>query len=83
MVWMVSAVTVLLSYEENRKWLFTNFEALKKEFNNQWVAVLGKKVIDHDKDLSTLVGRLQKKHSAVYSQIAVEYVTTNELDLIL
>ena len=80
---MESAVAVLSSYEENAKWLTQNLEKLKKRFNNQWVAVLNKTVIDHDSDLSELVKRLRQKHPQVYSEIAVEYITTKELDLIL
>ena len=80
---MESAVAVLSSYEQNAKWLTQNLEKLKKEFNNQWVAVLNKTVIDHDSDLSKLVGRLRQKYPQVYSEIAVEYITTKELDLIL
>ncbi len=83
MVRMVSAVSVLLSYEENAKWLSANLKSLRKEFNDQWVAVLEKTVVDHDSDLSKLVKRLQKKYAGVYSQITVEYVTSKELDLIL
>jgi hypothetical protein len=85
--WMVRkmepAVAILSSYEENAKWLSRNYDELKKKFNNEWVAVLRKTVIDHDGDLTKLVKRLRQQHSKVYNQIAVEYVTTKELDLIL
>jgi Family of unknown function (DUF5678) len=80
---MESAVSVLSGYEANVKWLSNNYEELKKQFNGEWVAVLNKTVIDHDTDLTMIVRRLRKKYSKVYSQIAVEYVSTKELDLIL
>jgi hypothetical protein len=76
---MESVVAVLSSYEENAKWLSRNYEQLKKEYNNEWVAVLNKKVIDHDPDSAKLVKRLKQQHSNVYNQIAVEYVTTKEV----
>jgi len=78
-----SAVTILLNYEDNAKWLSKNYERLKKKYNDEWVAVLDKKVIDHDPDLAKLVKRLKQQHANVYNQIAVEYVTTKELSLIL
>jgi hypothetical protein len=80
---MESAVAILSSYEENAKWVSSNYEELKKKFNGEWVAVLDNSVVDHDPDLAKLVKRLRKHHAEVYSQIAVEYVTTKELDLIL
>jgi hypothetical protein len=80
---MESAVTILLNYEDNAKWLSKNYARLKKKFNDEWVAVLDKKVIDHDADLAKLVNRLKQQRWNVYNQIAVEYVTTKELNLIL
>jgi hypothetical protein len=79
----MESAAVLSCYEENAKWLSGNYGELKKQFDGEWVAVLDKTVIDHDIDLTDLVKRLRKKYSKVYSQIAVEYVTTKELDLIL
>lgn len=80
---MESAVTILLNYEDSAKWLSKNYDRLKEKFNDEWVAVLDKTVIDHDPDLAKLVKRLKQHHSNVYNQIAVEYVTTEELNLIL
>jgi hypothetical protein len=80
---MESAVTILLNYEDNAKWLSKNYARLKKKFNDEWVAVLDKKVIDHDADLAKLVNRLKQQRWNVYNQIAVEYVATKELNLIL
>jgi len=76
---MESAVAILSSYEDNAKWVSSNYEALKKKFNNEWVAALDKTVVDHDADLAKLVKRLRKHHSQAYSQIAMEYVTAEEL----
>ena len=57
--------------------------AQKKSFNDEWVAVLDKTIVDHDRDLDKLVKRLRKKHPKAYSQIPVEYITTKEIELIL
>jgi len=80
---MESAVDILSNFEANSKWLRENYELLTRDFNNEWVAVLNKAVIDHDSDLTKLVERLKTSHSIAYNKIAVEYVTTEELDLIL
>jgi hypothetical protein len=79
---MESAVAILTCYEDNARWVSGCYEALKKEFNNQWVAVLDKKVIDHHSDLKKLVKQLRKQHLTAYNQIAVEYVTTNKLNFV-
>ena len=74
---------VLSRFEGNNRWISENYDNLKAQYNNQWVAVLNNAVVDHDPDLKKLVKRLKAEHSKVYSQIAVEYVTYEELDLIL
>jgi len=80
---MEPAVAVLSNYEENAKWLSKHYQELKKSFNNEWVAVLDKTIIDYDRDLNKLVKRLRKKHPQAYSQIPIEYITTKEIELIL
>jgi len=80
---MEPVVAVLSNYEENAKWLSKHYEELKKKFNDEWVAVLDKAIVDRDPNLNNLVKRLRKKHPKVYSQIAVEYITTKEIELIL
>jgi hypothetical protein len=80
---MEPVVAVLSNYEENAKWLIKHHQKLKTKFNNEWVAVLNKTIIDHDRNLNKLVKRLRKKHPKAYSQIPIEYITTKEIELIL
>jgi len=80
---MESVVAMLSRYEENVKWLSKHYEELKKKFRDEWVAVLKGAVVDHDRELARLVERLRKKHPEAYNEIAVEYVTAKEIELIL
>ena len=80
---MESVVAVLSRYEENVRWLSRHYERLKMKYNDEWVAVLNKAVVDYDRDLARLVERLRKKYPDAYSEIAVEYVTAREIELIL
>lgn len=75
-----SAQSVLSEFQLNNQWICENYESLKIQFNNQWVAVVSKAVVDHDPDLKKLLKRLKTHQSKVYSQIAVEYVTSEELE---
>jgi hypothetical protein len=80
---MESVVAVLSKYEDNVRWISEHYSELKNRFKDEWVAVLNKTAIDHDRELVKLVERLRKKHSQVYNEIAVEYVTAKEIELIL
>jgi hypothetical protein len=50
---------------------------------DEWIAVLSNVVVDHDRKLNKLVERLRKKYPEAYNEIAVEYVTAKEIELIL
>ena len=76
---MGSPDDILSSFKESNKWITLNYDKLKQTFNNEWVAVLNNTVLDHDKDLKTLVKRLKNQHSKDYNKIAVEYITTEEI----
>jgi hypothetical protein len=80
---MESAVAVLYRYEENVRWLSRHYDRLKMKYKDEWVAVLNKTVVDHDREMARLVERLRKKHPDAYSEIAVDYVTAREIELIL
>jgi hypothetical protein len=80
MVMAESATGVLSEFQRNNRWIIENYDTLKTQYNDQWVAVLNKDILDHDSDLKKLVNRLKTQHSKVYSQIAVEYITPEALE---
>jgi len=80
---MEALVQTLSKYEENVKWLSQRYDELKQKYKDEWVAVMNRSVIDHDKSLDRLVHRLRKNYQEAYGEIAVEYVTKKEIDLIL
>jgi hypothetical protein len=80
---MESTVELLSNLEGNAKWISANYERLKKHYKNQWIAVLNKSVTDHDTDFNELVKRLKSRFPQKYNEIALEYITNEELNLIL
>ena len=78
---MVESETNFLSdFQRNNRWISENYDNLKTQYNNQWVAVLNNAVADHDSDLKKLIKRLKTQHLKAYGQIAVEYITSEELE---
>ena len=58
--------------KDNFNWFYSNYEELKRDYNNQYVAVRDKRQIDHDYNLERLVKRLNLYN---YDEsIAIEYV---------
>jgi hypothetical protein len=57
---------------DNFEWFYSNYDQLKKEFCNQYVAIKDKRQIDNDSSLEILLKRLNLSN---YDQsIAIEYV---------
>jgi hypothetical protein len=57
---------------DNFTWFYSNYNRLKKDFQNQYVAIKNKKYIDHDANLEILIKRLNLKN---YDEsIAIEFV---------
>jgi len=80
---MSSVIAVLSRYEENAKWISRHYEELKKKIRDEWVAAFDCAIVDHDRELNKLVERLRRRYPKNYNEIAVEYVTTKEIELIL
>lgn len=58
--------------KDNFVWFYSNYEGLKREYSNQYVAVKDKGQIDSDCDLESLLKRLNL--SDCDESIAIEYV---------
>ncbi len=77
---MESATDFLSDFQRNNRWIIENYNNLKKAYNNKWIAASNNAVLDHDSDLKKLVKRLKTHYLEVYGQIAVEYITSEELE---
>jgi hypothetical protein len=79
----VAAKEVITPFKENNRWIIDNYDNLAAKFRDEWVAVLNLKVLDHDKDLKKLVDRIKAKHLNDYKQIAVDFVSTEEVEAVV
>lgn len=58
--------------KDNFDWFYSNYEELKRDYNNQYVAVKEKRQIDSDYDLERLLKRLNLYNCD--ESIAIEYI---------
>lgn len=70
-------------YDEDWIWVAKNFDTLKYEYPNEWIAAFHKKIFDHDKDLDQLMKRITKKFHDEAGLVAVEYVSPEKVEMIL
>jgi len=60
--------------KDNFSWFYSNYDRIKKDFHNQYVAVKDRKHIDNDVDLETLIKRLDLKNYD--DSIAIEFINS-------
>ena len=79
----MSRAVIISKAEGNHKWIDENLDRLSKKYNDSWIAVLDKSVVDSDTSLEQIVTRLKGKLGERYSEVVVEYVTDKPLNMVL
>ena len=74
----------LRSFERDSRWIDKHYyEELKQIYPDEWVACYEEKIVDHDVSLEALAERLRKKYPKEKKHIAVEFIATEEYEMIL
>jgi len=76
-------VKELETFEGNLKWIDKHYEVLRNKYPDQWVAVLNKRVVGNHKDIKKIIRKLKESFPQNYDHIAVEYISTKKIELIL
>jgi len=74
---------VLSDFEEDVQWLDMSYEQLKEQFNEEWIAVFDRQVVDHDMILERLIGRLKIKFPRDFRNMVLEFITKKKVEMIL
>ncbi len=64
-------------------WLQKHYNDLKEKYSNEHVAVLDEKVVDHDRDLRRLMGRIEVKYPKERDRVAIKFISLEKVELIL
>ena len=69
-------------FKRNRRFYYNEFEHLKIRYPDEYVAINEKMVVDHDKNVETLIERLREQCGDLGSFV-IEYINASGTDLIL
>lgn len=75
-------VIALTDFNEDFDWFLRSREKLLSKYEDKWVAIYSKKVLDSDKNLTTLVKRLKTKGFRP-EQILIQFVSKEPIEAIL
>ena len=73
--------TLIDEQDKNWSWFMEHYEELAERFDGEFVAIYQQRVVDHDKNLRSLMKRIRKKYPL--SRVLVEFVSKEKLALIL
>jgi len=65
----------------NHVWFRAHYQRLAQKYDMQNVAVYRRKVVDHDKSLTRLLGRVRRTYPV--DRVVVEYVSRRKRELVL
>lgn len=75
-------VLALTDFNADFQWLLRSREELLLKYEDKWVAIYDKKVLDSDENLTTLVKRLKDKGFQP-EQILVQFLSKEPIEAIL
>ena len=75
--------SLLSNFEEDVQWLDMSYEQLKDRFDEEWIAVFDRQVVDHDINLERLMGRLETTFPKDFRNMVLEFVTKKKVEMIL
>ncbi len=73
---------VNLEIAECQKWIIANYQELQTKYPDEHIAVHGKAVIDHDKDITKLLERL-KIHYWDFKHILIRFINKEKISLVI
>jgi hypothetical protein len=71
-----------IAFIANFTYFHYNYDRLKEEYPDEYVAVYEKQIVDHDADLDTLMERLKEKWGDLRAFV-IEYISASKVELIL
>ena len=79
----MTSVEGLKEFEANTRWIGRNYRQLKEKYPDRYVAVWKENVVEYGNDLLSIMEALKKKYPKDHSHIPVEYISTEDIHLIL
>lgn len=72
----------LTSFNKDFEWFLRSREELMTKYQDKWVAIHSKKILDSDKDLTALVKRLKTKGFKP-EQMLIQFLSKEPIEAIL
>lgn len=70
-------------FEKDTDWLQKHYDKLAEKYPDEYIAVLNEKIVDHNRDLRRLMGRIEAKYPKERGRVAIKFVSPRKVELIL
>ena len=78
---MSELIALFDEHDKNWSWFEEHYDKLVEKFDGEFVAVHEQRVVDHDRELSVLMKRIEARYPA--DRVFVDFVSSEKLTLIL
>ena len=69
-------------FDNDRDWLASNLDRLRKRYLNKWVAIRKRRIVDSDNDYRALIDRPRSSFTDDIS-VVIDFVGPEDVDLVL
>ena len=69
------AIQKLERVGRDREWLNQNYDKIKEQFNEMYVAIKDQEIVDHDRNLNCLLVRITSKYAKNSRSVVIEHMT--------
>lgn len=78
---MSEYIALFDEHDKNWSWFEKHYDELVKKFDGEFIVIYKQRVVDHDRELSVLMKRVEAKYPV--ESVFVDFVSSEKLTLIL
>lgn len=79
----MTLVEKMKEFETNTKWIGSHYREMQATYPDEWIAIWKEEVVGHSTDIVSLREYLQNQFPIDYEEIPAEYMTSEDVHLIL
>ena len=79
----MTTIEEMKAFEANSIWIGSHYRELREKYPDEYVAVWEERVVEHGPEIPAIMESLRGKYPDDYRHIPVEFVNSEDIELIL
>jgi hypothetical protein len=79
----MTVIEEMKAFEANTIWIDSHYKELREKYPDEYVAVWKERVVEHGPEIPAIMESLKEKYPSDYSHIPIEFINSEDIELIL